>query len=204
VRTVTLERGHAGSSLITLTAWGMITGALLQIVLGVPLAPLQAQEPVLWPIAALNAVSHLLLIVGVAGLTQSGATERGRLAAVGLGLTLLGLAELIVAEAVWAIAGEEAAVLLYSTATLAIMLGLILTGIAVLRTGQWEGWRRFTVLAAGVFIPLILMPAFALPGYAPNFAIGIWGVCWLLIGLALRTEATRGDHGRTEQHRSSQ
>ena len=187
----TFERRHAGDSLISLAAWAVIAGALLQIVLGSPLAPLQAREPVLWPIAALNAVSHLLLIASVVGLAQSGAAGRGRLAATGLGLTLLALGELIVAEAIWAIAGEESAVPFYSTATLALMLGLILAGVAVLRVGRWGGWHRFTVLATGLFIPLILMPAFGLPGYAPNYAIGIWGVCWLLIGLALRVEATR-------------
>ena len=185
----TFERRHAGDSLITLAAWAVIAGALLQIVLGIPLAPLQAREPALWPIAALNAVSHLLLIAGVVGLAQSGAAGRGRLAATGLGLTLLALAELTVAEAIWAIAGEEAAVLFYSTATLALMLGLILAGVAVLRVGRWGGWHRFTVLATGLFIPLILMPAFGLPGYAPNYAIGIWGVCWLLLGVALRAHA---------------
>ena len=187
----TFERRHAGDSLISLAAWAVIAGALLQIVLGIPLAPLQAREPVLWPIAALNAVSHLLLIAGVVGLAQSGGMGRGRLMAAGLGLTLLALAELTVAEAIWAIAGEESAVLFYSTATLALMLGLILAGVAVLRADRWIGWHRFTVLATGLFIPLILMPSFALPGYAPNYAIGIWGVCWLLLGVALRVEATR-------------
>lgn len=189
--TSTLEHGRAGDSLITLTAWSMIAGALLQVVLGIPLAPFQAREPVLWPIAALNAVSHLLLIAGVVGLAKSGAAGRGRLAPAGLGLTLLALAELTVAEAIWAIAGEEAAVLFYSTATLALMLGLILAGVAVLRAGRWGGWHRYTVLATGLFIPLILMPAFGLPGYAANYAIGLWGVCWLLVGLALRAETTR-------------
>ncbi len=189
--TSTLKRGRAADSLITLTSWALIAGALLQIVLGIPLAPLQAREPALWPIAALNAVSHLFLIAGVVGLARSGAAGRGRLAAVGLGLTLLALAELTVAEAIWAIAGEESAVVFYSTATLALMLGLILAGVAVLRAGRWGGWRRFTVLATGLFIPLILMPAFALPGYAPNYAIGMWGVCWLLVGMALRVAPTR-------------
>ena len=189
--TSTVERRRGGDSLITLTAWSMIAGALLQMVLGIALAPLQAREPVLWPIAALNALSHLLLIAGVVGLAKSGAAGRGPLAAAGLGLTLLALAELIAAEVIWVVAGEESAVLFYSTATLALMLGLILAGVALLRTGRWTGWNRFAVLATGLFIPLILLPAFALPGYAPNYAIGLWGVCWLLVGLALRVEATR-------------
>jgi hypothetical protein len=188
--TTTFERQRTGVSAIAVAAWAMIAGALLMLVLGIPFASLQAREPALWQIAALNAVSHLLLIVGVAGLAWSGAAGRGRLAVAGLGLMPLGLALLILAEAIWAIAGEESAVLFYSAATLAMMVGLILAGIAVLWAGRWGGWRRYTVLATGLFVPLILMPAFALPGYGPNYAIGIWGICWLLIGLSLRAEAT--------------
>jgi len=158
------------ASTIMVAARAMIAGALLDIVLGIPLAPLQDHDPGLWQIGTLNAVSHLLLLAGVAGLA----------------LTALGLADLTLAEAVWALAGEDAAVLFYSTSTLALMLGPILAGMAIVRAGRWDGWRRYTVLATGLFIPLILVPAFALPGYGPNFAIGAWGICWLLVGLALR------------------
>ena len=131
----TFEHQRAGASAIAVAAWALIVAAVLQLVLGIPLASLQAKEPVLWQIAALNAVNHVLLILGVVGLAYSGATGRGHLAATGLGLTLLGLAGLTLAEAVWAMSGEDAAVPFYSTATLAMMLGLILAGIAVLRDG---------------------------------------------------------------------
>ena len=78
----TFERRRAAGAPIALAAWGMIAGALLQVVLGIPLASLQAQDP-----------------------------------------------------------------------------------------------------------PPTAIPV-ALPGYAMNYAIGLWGVCWLLLGLALRAEAT--------------
>jgi hypothetical protein len=68
------------------------------------------------------------------------------------------------------------------------LVGLILAGVAVIRARQWEGWRRFTPLACGLFIVAVLL-SFGLPGYASNYPIGLWGVCWLLFGLALRTEA---------------
>src|SRR5215211_5834967 len=174
------------ASTIMVAARAMIAGALLDIVLGIPLAPLQDHDPGLWQIGTLNAVSHLLLLAGVAGLALAGVAGRGRLGVAGLALTALGLADLTLAEAVWALAGEDAAVLFYSTSTLALMLGPILAGMAIVRAGRWDGWRRYTVLATGLFIPLILVPAFALPGYGPNFAIGAWGICWLLVGLALR------------------
>ncbi len=111
------------------------------------------------------------------------------MAVAGLPVALFGLAVLVVAEVSW-LAELGATDALYGIATLAMMLGLILAGAAVLRVARWTGWHRFTLLACGLYIPLVLMPAFALPGYASNYAIGLWGVCWLLLGLALRAEAT--------------
>ncbi len=163
----------------------------MTIVLGISLASFQAQDPPPWWIPALNAVSHLLLLAGVAGLARAGAAGRGGLAASGLGLTLLGLAVLTAAEFSW-LARTGAADALYGIATLAMMLGLILTGVAVLRAGRWAGWQRFTPLACGLFIPLVMLPSFALPGLAMHYAIAGWGVCWLLLGLALRAQTTRG------------
>ncbi len=107
----------------------------------------------------------------------------------GLALTLLGLTVLAVAEVTWML-DMGIADALYTIATVAMTLGLIAVGVAVLKASLWSGWRRFTPLACGLFIPLVLVPSFALPGFAMNYAIGIWGICWLLLGLALRTEAT--------------
>lgn len=188
--TTTLERPPAVDSLIILAAWSMIAGALLQMILGIPLAPFQdASSPAFRTITTLNAVSHLLLIAGVAGLVRSGAAGQSILAVAGLALTLVGLAVLVVAEATSLVA-MSAAVTLFGIATLALAVGLILAGVAALRARRRDGWRRFTPLACGLFIPLVLLPSFALPGLASNYAIGLWGVCWLLLGLALRAEAT--------------
>ena len=189
MQSTTVERSRPGESMITVAAWSAIAGALLQIVLGIPLAHLQAQLPVPTTILGLNAISHLLLLVGIVGLARSGAAGRGRIAGAGIALTLLGLVVLTLAEFT-AMVNMDIAVLFYGSATLAMALGLILTGVAVLRAGRWTGWQRFTPLVCGLFIPLVVIPAFALPGYASHYAIGIWGVCWLLLGLSLRGPVT--------------
>ncbi len=188
--TLTLERRHTGDALITLASRALIAGALLQIILGIPLASIQAQEPPPAIIPALNILSHLLLLAGVAGLARSGAAGRSLLGIAGLAVSLLGLTVLVVAEVSW-LAEMGATDALYGIATLAMMLGLILVGIAVMRTKRWISWHRFTPLACGLFISLVLVPSFALPGLAMNYAIGLWGLCWLLLGVALRSEATR-------------
>jgi hypothetical protein len=43
----------------------------------------------------------------------------------------------------------------------------------------------------GLYMVLLLL-SFALPGYASNYAIGICGVCWVLLVFALR--ASEGRH----------
>ncbi len=186
----TLDQPRVAQSPIMLPAWSTIAGAALTIVLGIPLASFQDPVSPPWWIAALNALSHLLFLAGVAGLAWWGAVGRNRLATAGVGLTLLGLAVLTVAEAI-SLINMDVAVFFYSGASLLMMLGLILLGVAVLRAGRWGGWHRFTPLACGLFIPLVLLPSFALPGYASNYAIGLWGVCWLLVGVSQLAEATR-------------
>lgn len=186
-RTMHSPRAERSPFTIGFLAWALVAGATLQLVLGIPLAPLQNHDPGLGHIAALNALSHVLLFAGIIGVVHSRAAGRSLFAGAGLALSLLGLADWVVAEAVWATAGEDVAVLFYSTGTLALMVGLILAGIAVVRTGQWRGWQRYTLLATGLYILLVLLPVLSvLSGYAPNIAIGVWGVCWLLVGLALR------------------
>lgn len=184
----TLEHSRAGTGPATLAAGSMMGGALLQVVLGIPLAAQQdPASAVFGLIATLNAVSHVLLLAGVVGLTRLGVAGRSRLAVAGLGLTLLGLIMLLIAEATW-LARLGVADALYGIATLALALGPILAGVAIVRAGRWGGWRRYALLACGLYVPLVLLPSFALPGLAMNYALGAWGICWLLLGVALRAE----------------
>lgn len=184
----TLDQPRVVQSPLLLAGWSTIVGGVTTIVLGIPLASFQAHEPTLWWVPLLNAVGHLFLLAGVIGLARAGAAGRGGLATGGLGLTLLGFATLTVAEIAW-LAGSGAADVLYPVATLALLLGLVLTGVATLRAGRWGGWHRFTPLACGLYLPLVLLPSFALPGLAMHYGLGAWGVCWLLLGVAQLAEA---------------
>lgn len=87
----------------------------------------------------------------------------------------------------------------YATATLMVTLGLILVGVAVLKAGLWGGWQRFTPWVCGLYLPLVVVPAFAVGGYAPHYALGLWGVCWALLGLALLRPTAADDLGTIGQ-----
>jgi hypothetical protein len=185
----TLEHRVAGDSLVTIAAWGLVVGALMQVVLGIPLASLEeASSPAHGPITVFNVVNHLLLLAGVLGLMRAGAAGRGRLAVAGVALAVFGTLVLTLAEPV-VLVNLGVANIIFGVAVPAMALGLILAGLAVVRERRWVGWHRFTPLACGVFIPPVLIPSFALPGLWFHYAIGIWGIFWLLFGLALRAEA---------------
>jgi len=184
----TLDQPRVALSPLALLAWSTIAGGALALVGGIPLASFEAAAQPPWWVPVLNAVSHLLVLLGVVGLLRSGAAGRGRLAASGLWLTILGLAVNILAEFAW-LTGTSAFDALLGISVLAITLGLILAGAAMVRGGRWTGWQRFTLLACGLYIPLVVLPAFALPGLLPHYAIGGWGVCWLLIGVRQLAEA---------------
>jgi hypothetical protein len=186
-----LERPRAGYGFVALSGWSTIAGAVMLLILGIPLAALEASEPVPWAAAVPNAISHLLTLVGVVGLARLGAAGRGRLASSGLVGTVLGLAVLTLAEFV-SVPSESNAEAFYSVGTLLTGLGLILVGVAMLRDGRWTGWRRFTPLACGLFLLLIVVPALFMPGFVPHYALGAWGICWLLLGLAQLADATPG------------
>jgi hypothetical protein len=169
-------------------AWCTIAGGVLTFILGVPLARFQTETPLPWWIPALNAVSHLLLLVGVVELGRARVAGRGGLATSGWWLTLLGLVVLTVAEGV-SLLNMNVAIVFYSVATLILILGPILLGIAVVRAGRWMGWHRFTPLITGLFMMLVVLPALFLPGHVSNNAIGGWGLCWLLLGVSQLAEA---------------
>jgi hypothetical protein len=76
VSTATLEQRRVGASFVGLAAWMLMAGAVLQLVLGIPLAYLEAETPPSAAIVALNILNHLLLMVGIAGLARSQAAGR--------------------------------------------------------------------------------------------------------------------------------
>lgn len=90
-----------------------------------------------------------MVLAGVAALAATQAAGSGWLPRVGLPIAGLGWALTAVAElTVWV--NYPLAKSVFAVADPLIGLGMILTGIAVLRAGHWHGWRRFAPLACGL------------------------------------------------------
>jgi hypothetical protein len=163
------------------TAWATMAGGLLMVAGGTILGTT-------WLSAGLASLSHLLLLAGMIGLGTSGAMGRGRIARAGTWITVICWAILAVAELV-DVVSTDVANALFGVSTLGLPPGLILAGIAILRTRRWKGWHRFTPLIAGLFVVVAVFPSFALPGRDFEYVIAAWGVCFVLLGAAMRAEA---------------
>jgi hypothetical protein len=167
-------------------AWSTIAGGVLQMAGGVinpPQGSLAAGAA-----AGLSSLSHLLLLAGMLGLWASGAMGRGRPAKGATWITVSAWAVLAVAEPMTLISNDVANVL-FGIGTLGLAVGLVLAGITTLRTRLWTGWRRFTPLAAGLFLVVLVFPAFSLPGRDFEYVIAAWGASFVLLGVSMRAES---------------
>ena len=161
---------------------GLATGYALALLLGMP-DPGWAYLP--------RGVIHLGELAAVVALALCGAAGTGRLAVVGLGAAGGGLVLLAVAEVITE-SGPGASGTLFMIAPNLVGLGLVLTGAAVVRTGRWTGWRRYVVLASGIYVFAVMTPVIIASGGPPAAAALValvgWEILWALIAVSVLTE----------------
>ncbi len=185
-----------------------VAAGLLGAASGVVLAMIGAQVPdsrYSYPLTATAfvavqlwfAVQHLGLLVGLFGLRLAAVAGAGRPAVWGpiigiAGMVLLTLTELVAigaADDPYPSSLTNVLDGLYAVASLGVGVGLTVVGIAVLRTRQWTGWRRWVPLTLGVWVFVPMTPAIV-AGYVPaRLAIAAWMLGFAALGLALATRA---------------
>lgn len=142
-------------------------------------------------------IHHLGLLARLYGLWRSRAAGSSRLGRLGCWGAIVGMGLLSIMELV-AISGSDAAYpsplsnlieRLYGIPSVLIGLSLIATGIAVIRSGRWRGWRRGLPLALGVYVFVPLTPALFASYVAARLAIGGWMLGFALLGWAVIKEA---------------
>lgn len=174
------------------SAAALVAGAILQAGCGIAqiVGPLSAGEPGFGFRNTLVAIAQLVIAVGLAGLWRSGAIT-GRLGRIGLAAAI-GASLLLVAAELTEPFQPAAAVPVYGVAAPLLGAGMLLAGIAVVRAGTWQGWGRFAPLACGLYVFVVLLPAFALAG-GPSFpALTAYNLCWLALGGAVWAWASAG------------
>ncbi len=191
--TATTERTRAADSFVAAAAWCLVAAGVLPLALPVA-ANVAAHAGSPWHglFIGLTTLQHLLVLGGIAGLGHSGAMGRGRLGRIGTVLAIAAFAALALAELTNDLSKTIANVL-YGFGTLGAASGLLLVGAATIRARRWASWRRFTPLASGLFLVVVVMPSFALPGRAFGYFIGLWGITFLLLGIAMLTEPSNNE-----------
>jgi hypothetical protein len=136
-------------------------------------------------------IIHLGELAAIVALALCGAAGTGLLAKLGLGVAGLGELMLAVAEVITESA-PGASDTLFAIAPNLVGLGLILTGVAVVRAGRWVGWRRYVTLALGIYVFAVLTPVIIAAGGPPAVpavgALAVWEVLWALIAVAVLSE----------------
>lgn len=145
-------------------------------------------------VTAFYALLHLLITAGLVAFARAAATGTSRAGRTGtalavagtLLLTLAELASIPLRDAAMDDTGAVTVGSMFGLGTLISAIGLLLAGRATLKAGVWQGWRRYTPLAAGIWTAILLVISFtkALPG-----GVGVYGVLLLGMAVALYTEA---------------
>jgi hypothetical protein len=175
-----------GSSFVRTAGLWLIVGSIIGIGVGVKeaLFPTPFGTVQNGIMQAIVIIANTLVLIGVIGLVRSGAAGDSRLAKIGLRIAVLASALFLPFEVLVAVNEELGGALLGLTA-LVQGLGLLLTGIAVLRAGRWSGWHRFTPLLCGLYTFVILIPALALSNGYNAWALAGWQIPFLLLGVGL-------------------
>ena len=142
-----------------------------------------------------TAALHSLIIVGLVAFGRSGAAGRSRAATRGVALAVAGTALLVVGELASIpirdakVDDTSAAIVggVFGLASIALMVGFLVAGRATLRAGRWHGWRRFTPLATGLWLVVLIPVSTAAPTLLHG-GVGVYGACLLAMAVALYTD----------------
>lgn len=196
--------GLVGGALTTVS--GLFVAALIQPVSDVSdeMWSYPWSSDALVPVSILFAAFHLLVFLGMLAFARS---VSHRAARVGAALALVGTFVFFLAEfATIPFADQRldetgpqivgAAFGLGVTLTAA---GLIVAGISVLRSGGWDGWRRYAPLGAGLWSLVMIGVSFT---GALAAGVTIYGISLCILYWAVYTLPTEASTNRTAHLRA--
>lgn len=145
------------------------------------------------PVSIVYAGFHLLVLLGMIAVARSVSRRAAR---TGATLAVIGTLVLLLAEFASIPFADQRAddtgpQIVGGTFAFGVVLtavGLTIAGVSIVRSGLWDGWRRYVALAAGVwnFVLIGLTMTSALPA-----AVAIYGVALSLLFLAVYTTPTQ-------------
>jgi hypothetical protein len=133
-------------------------------------------------------VSDLLVLAGVVALAGTAAVRDGWLKRIAFVLAIAGSAGIVVAEVLLRVNADTGNAVFQGVGPIQA-LGFIGVGVGIVLTHAWTSWRRFVVLALGVYVPAVLVPALAASKGAENLpALGGYHALILAVGIAFAME----------------
>jgi hypothetical protein len=195
---MTTRAVRAAAALGTVAALISITTSL-----AVPAGWISGETSPAWN--TIHLVTDVLLIAGLAGFADSG-VARGCLARIGLSLAFAGLAMFALA-AVLGFSNANAGAALHPVSVPLTGIGILLTGVAAVRTRHWDGWQRLAPLLCGIVPCAIELPGFIAFGdsKALHYFIACTWTAWLILFTALwsRSSQPAADLTSPVVHRNS-
>lgn len=188
---------------------GLVTGLLgaLSALVLLYWPPQIAEGPVSYPftttgfliVQAWFFVHHFGLVLALLALAVSGGLGNGRFGRAGAWLAVIGMVLLTFTElltmryADWDNDTANAGLMgtSYGIACTVVGLGMLVAGAGVLRAGVWSGWHRWTPLAIGVALFVVVTPGMFGGFVMARLAIGSWMLLFAAFGWSLHAESRR-------------
>jgi hypothetical protein len=156
----------------------------------------------LTPVSIVFAGMHLLVLLGMISFARSLGRGRAGATLALAGTFLLFLAEFAsipFADQRMDETGPQVVGGMFGLGVALTAIGLLVAGIAVLRSREWQGWRRYVPIGAGVWSLLMIGLSFtsALP-----VGVAIYGITLCALFLAVYTLHTSPANDRSERLRA--
>jgi uncharacterized membrane protein (DUF2068 family) len=136
--------------------------------------------------------ADLAVALGLAAVAVAAPLALGRLRTPVIALTVGASFGMVVAEAVLR-ADFATGNAIYGVVGPLQALGLIGLGVGIIRSRGWSSWRRFAVLAWGLYIPLLMVPLLVFSGGTSLVALAGYHIGVVAAGVAARQEFDRAE-----------
>jgi hypothetical protein len=132
-------------------------------------------------------VGYLIMLFG---LWKSLAVGNGRFGKISLGIFIVGIVSLLIAQlAQWLTKNPD--FFLYPVGGIFQLLGGLLTGIAIITANRWGGWQKYALAVQGLYYLIVLFLPILLFNKSPTqLSESLWQVTWFTTSLALFTKSS--------------
>jgi hypothetical protein len=180
--TTTTSSPSVSAPTLALVSAAAAAAFIIDALLGMAIPALAYDAPpVLWD-AVLRAVLHLGQLAAAVAVSRAGLAGNGIYARIGLVLWILGSIAFAIGELVYLVARGPSD-MVFQVGSVAMLVGMVMVGVGVLRARRWTGPGRFPPLITGLYI-VPLSDSDHHHWYRPSALAG-YSVLWMLLGLSL-------------------